>query len=137
MKCEKGKYNLKAPELSENCESCPVSANCDGGTSLSLFPGYWRPSNNSDEIVDCQQFSEYCLYFIFYFSSNKIFFINRGGENSTCMEGHTGPLCGDCEKKFSKFGEKCSICASESLNLISITGILLAYMTFLGLFIMY
>ena len=75
MKCEKGKYNLKAPEFSENCESCPVSANCDGGTSLSLFPGYWRTSNNSDEIVDCQQFSEYCLYFIFYFSSNKIFSI--------------------------------------------------------------
>lgn len=74
MKCEKGKYNLKAPEFSGNCESCPVSANCDGGTSLSLFPGYWRASNDTDEIVDCQQFSEFCLYFFFIFHQIKYFF---------------------------------------------------------------
>ena len=56
--------------------------------------------------------------------------------DSSCFEGHTGPLCGDCLKEYSKFGEDCVPCASQALNLFSIAGALLTYITFLGLFIM-
>jgi len=61
IECDKGKYSLQNPHLSENCENCPTSASCDGGTSINLFPGYWRISNLTDQIVDCEQFAQFCL----------------------------------------------------------------------------
>ena len=51
---------------------------------------------------------------------------------SLCDVGHIGPICGDCEKKFSKMDNECVPCLDSTTNIIRIIGALLLYITFLS-----
>ena len=59
--CTFGKYSLTDPKTTKSCQTCPNSAACAGGTNIDLYKGYWRDSNQTDKIVDCDKFSDFCL----------------------------------------------------------------------------
>ena len=66
-KCANGKYSLTNPNDTQSnnsssiCKSCPPTAQCQGGFSLNLLSGFWRSSLYSDQIINCDEFSDYCL----------------------------------------------------------------------------
>ena len=88
--CPKGKYSFFVSD--KTCKTCPITAQCSGGTNFNVKPGYWRPSVLSDDVYACNVLTDSCL----------------GGVNSSCLNGYTGVLCGACEfdgdKKFFKKG---------------------------------
>ena len=60
-RCDVGRYSLTQPNVSFLCKTCPNTAVCAGGSEISLNQGYWRSSNETDNIIDCEQFSDVCL----------------------------------------------------------------------------
>ena len=60
--CPIGKYSLVDPYKSTICQSCPSNAICVGGANMSISSGFWRESNQSDVVLDCLQFSQFCLF---------------------------------------------------------------------------
>ena len=59
--CPSGKYSLIDPYKSKLCQSCPKNALCDGGSNIRPNAGFWKESNEIDIILDCLQFSQFCL----------------------------------------------------------------------------
>ena len=60
---------------------------------------------------------------------------NRGGLNSSCEEGYTGPLCSSCENWYSKTSDKyCLKCADFKILLLKIIGIAASFIIFLGMY---
>ena len=49
------------PYDARDCSTCPINCYCAGGADIQLNPGFWRASNESDYILDCNQFSTFCL----------------------------------------------------------------------------
>lgn len=59
--CEYSKYSLNTSD--EICNPCPDNAVCYGGKNISLYPGYWRSSITSLNIVQCTPYADSCLYY--------------------------------------------------------------------------
>ena len=80
--------------------------------TLTLEADYWRASKTSDLVIKC-----------------KIKGTCTGGNescsdawcedesNTTCSEGHSGPLCHVCREKYFRQGKKCVGCAGGSIGL--------------------
>ena len=68
--------------------------------------------------------------------TNNILNYNRGGFNSQCLDGHKGPICGDCEANYSKLGDLCVSCLESVVNLVRIVLLVLVYVIFLGIYVM-
>lgn len=105
--CPKGKYSFFPSD--SDCKTCPVTAQCEGGNHFALDPGYWRPDIYSDDVYSCNILTESCL----------------GGENSSCLNGYTGIICGSCtfndDQKFFKKGMYfCEECANVYIYIIII-----------------
>ena len=51
------------PYLSQDCKTCFIQADCPGGSEINLYPGYWRSSITSLNIVQCTPYADSCLYY--------------------------------------------------------------------------
>ena len=71
--------------------------------ALTLFPGWWRTSNTSDDVRECL-IPEACL---------------GGNSTNLCREGHTGPYCNICVENYNldPFG-LCKECAYSTTDLV-------------------
>ncbi|KAL4483875.1 hypothetical protein ABPG72_006250 [Tetrahymena utriculariae] len=95
--CQEGSYQLMDPQIlleksinykqsqiKNECSSCPSSANNCSGFTIQIKNGYWRSSNQSDEILPCDHLVNSCQPE----NPNNI---------NGCIEGYIGPLCGQCD----------------------------------------
>lgn len=85
--CPEGTYNLVAPKEVKACQACLPNAQCFGGDQIAPKKFFWRPDDESDEILSCIN-REACL---------------EGTEyniTGLCKEGYTGPLCSQCEEGY-------------------------------------
>lgn len=83
--CPKNTYSLQPSD--SYCHECPSYANCPGGNSFILDPGYWRESALTSEVHLCSN-PKACA----------------GGENAACTEGYSGVLCADCQEDYYHVG---------------------------------
>ncbi|KAL4476128.1 hypothetical protein ABPG74_009861 [Tetrahymena malaccensis] len=83
--CPENYYSLQP----QACKGCPNGASCYGGTNISTNYGYWRRTNASDFILNCNNLPDNCL----------------GGNygDSICYEGHIGALCEECDVIYKCF----------------------------------
>ena len=97
--CPRGTFSLVL--YVEKCELCPNEADFCADSRIFLQNGYWRSNNFSQRIYKCLPISESC----------------RGGFDSACEIGYTGPLCQSCERganSYTKaYGNKCFICLNN------------------------
>ena len=65
-----------------------------------------------------------------------IFILFRGDYLSACWKGYEGPLCSVCSRGYSKLGSSdCSECSDPSINTLSLVGIFILFVIFLGVFL--
>lgn len=57
---------------------------------MTLKDGYWKISNSSDRIIECE---------------NKKINCNGDQNRNYCLEGHIGPLCEVCDLKGEVWGK--------------------------------
>jgi len=98
-------------------------ANCpSSGTtvpSLGLKEGYWRTSNQSDEILTCPQ-PEFCV---------GGFLSGINATSSYCIEGHEGPYCTVCsDDYFPSLLGACARCEGG----FNLKGLLIGFATVVG-----
>ena len=103
--CPKGKYSFYPSDV--DCKTCPITAQCDGGNLFSLNTGYWRATETSDDVYECNILTDSCL----------------GGINSSCLHGYTGIICGSCtfegnDKFFKKGMYFCEECANVWIYIV-------------------
>ncbi|KAL4450252.1 hypothetical protein ABPG74_008958 [Tetrahymena malaccensis] len=67
------------------CKKCPQEAFQCQSNNITLFKGYWRSSNSSDEIIGCNSFNPQIC--------NEQDINSKDG----CIEGYIGPLCETCD----------------------------------------
>ncbi|EAR83978.2 transmembrane protein, putative (macronuclear) [Tetrahymena thermophila SB210] len=141
--CQTGTYSLVDPQylyqqsqnsqenyIKNQCYPCPVSALSCQGSVIQLKNGYWRSSETTDEILECDTNNNSCQ------AENPL---NKNG----CVEGYMGPLCEQCDiigevwngKRYTKSiqQKQCEICASRLIQYfyILLKGVLLgAYFIF-------
>ncbi|EAR98506.2 transmembrane protein, putative (macronuclear) [Tetrahymena thermophila SB210] len=67
------------------CKKCPQEAFQCQSNNITLQKGFWRSSNSSDEIIECNSFNPQIC--------------NEQDANSKdgCIEGYIGPLCESCD----------------------------------------
>jgi hypothetical protein len=54
VECASGTlYSLVAMTSPGECQSCPTSALCYGGSDVGPAAGYWRSSNTSSDFIAC------------------------------------------------------------------------------------
>ena len=112
-KCENSTFLIEPAKV---CLSCPTGGICPGGDKVFVRPGYYRTSNFSKKIYDCDLF-EACQG-------------NNNNYNTLCLTGYTGIKCGVCETDYSKIASStCVKCPNKESNL----GIILS--TVFGIFI--
>ena len=85
-----------------------------------VYPGFWRLSNISTEIYECNPLGDSCL----------------GGQNSTCKEGYEGLICSVClvnktDTYFKSSGASCLNCKESESSIILVGVILFAYTVYL------
>ncbi|EAR92993.3 transmembrane protein, putative (macronuclear) [Tetrahymena thermophila SB210] len=135
IQCLNGTYSLIYPQIGDEtqCKSCDSQkASFCELNQIALRENYWRQSNNSDDIYQCDQVSNAC---------------NGDSTKGYCQEGYIGALCQSCDDygyvwgseygKVSELGKKsieCSLCSSIQNNsfkqVLILLGILL-YLVFL------
>mgnify|MGYP000906212855 FL=1 len=95
IKCETGTFSLNPSD--QVCSPCPPNAYCPGGAEIHPLPGYWRPSDTSPNIYECNR-SESCNYTEY--------------GSSICAPGYTGPFCLSCDLKnnYASSGFECVKC---------------------------
>ncbi|KAL4447001.1 hypothetical protein ABPG74_014973 [Tetrahymena malaccensis] len=99
--CDKDYYSLH--KSSTQCLECPKVGvdSCDGGNKLNLQSGYWRLTDDSDLIEQCDEYSSGCLGG--YLSGNQ-----------SCKQGYIGALCQSCDINGQVWGERYSKSSSYS-----------------------
>ncbi|EAR92989.3 transmembrane protein, putative (macronuclear) [Tetrahymena thermophila SB210] len=135
IQCLNGTYSLNYPQIGDQiqCKNCDnQKASFCELNRIVLRENYWRQSNNSDDIYQCDQLSNPC---------------NGDSSKGYCQEGYTGALCSSCDDygyvwgdkygKVSELGKKsiqCSLCSSIQNNsfkqILLLLGIVL-YLVFL------
>jgi len=96
----------------ETCVKCPEGSICDAPgstlTSLVVAKDYWRPSNTSLAVIECD-IKGYCL---------------QGNTTSPpCALGHGGPVCGICTADYSMVEGTCQLCdGGMNENAVSLLG---------------
>ena len=89
------------------CKACPAEATCKGGATFYPRPGYWRPSDLSESLLECPR-TESCL----------------GSDNYTslvgsCAQGYHGNLCQTCDSGYSRTErDACSLCPESAPNVV-------------------
>lgn len=90
MVCEKCERHTYSFNISISCAECPSEkAECFGGADVQLKKGYWRISNMSIVIVECENLPKNCKGEP---KSYEVF-----DPNHYCSEGLIGPLCETCD----------------------------------------
>ncbi|KAL4500582.1 hypothetical protein ABPG72_003006 [Tetrahymena utriculariae] len=132
--CPEGFYSLSDPkdEVNKSCKKCPVGAQYCEKNIINLQNGYWRESNSSDLIIQCN-FNEFCI-------------AQEQNNIQGCYEGHIGPLCQECDyngqywkKKYGKnFDQTCQDCENiatyQNLAIFVIIFVLLVIYSFLQVY---
>ncbi|KRX07830.1 hypothetical protein PPERSA_07580 [Pseudocohnilembus persalinus] len=126
--CPQGYYSFSND--TKVCQECMQNAKCLGFDLIIVDPGYWRYSNQSSEIYECQNNPDVCL---------------GGGDSFTCDQGHVGALCEACDIYGEVWGQtygkssqyECIICNKVMIYLKVILytlclSILASLMTFFG-----
>ncbi|KAL4453452.1 hypothetical protein ABPG74_017659 [Tetrahymena malaccensis] len=91
--CPDGKYSLD--QADQSCKICPNGAQECVGSSIKLFPGYWRANNKTDEIIVCSKNQ---------FSCQPEKLTSKYG----CEAGYVGPLCESCDFEGKIWGNRYS-----------------------------
>ncbi|EAR83706.2 WD domain, G-beta repeat protein (macronuclear) [Tetrahymena thermophila SB210] len=88
--CQSGFYSLIDPQQSQNqtfsCIKCPSQATSCQADAIILKDGYWRLNDNSDEILECDDFT-----------STITCRENNSESIQGCIKGYIGPLCQECD----------------------------------------
>lgn len=130
FKCIKGSYSLIDPMVLEvkyqRCNSCPNNADCFGGNIIAPYPGFYRKSNMSRNVMACINAGA-CL--------GSINEINVEEINGECKEGNSETLCYYCEFGYGRFDLQgfCQKCASISTQVYAR---LIVYVLFLIAYIL-
>ncbi|KAL4426952.1 hypothetical protein ABPG74_017209 [Tetrahymena malaccensis] len=111
------RYSLIQPNVDNygECKKCSPYAICEGGDKITIKPGYWRSSDQSDSIQFCINNPLNCL---------------GGKQNNTCEVGHIGPLCEECDSDqgYVQYGKlQCFQCESTKINIIKILFLLVFF----------
>ena len=126
--CPVGKYSfhpVNSSVLPSTCLPCPTNAFCPGGSSIELYPNYWRSSNNSDQIYLCNLNSGGCLGGGWEEGAGRMVGGTGGGTvkggggmvietvgGGGCKNGYEGNLCEGCVGEKSKnYLDRCEECA--------------------------
>ena len=123
--CLPGKYNSSKSE----CLPCSDGMDCSAAGSdvldnMGLTDGHWRPSDVSDEVLECP-IPKACV----------------DGSNSTdgrgCVPGNKGVMCAVCAEGFYRpsFSSPCEACGAQGAAVASFLGILLAMALALAIFV--
>ena len=56
--CKFGYYSLNTAD--KECTPCSIGAECDGGSNVAPQAGYWKSSNISNLIIQCEGNTERC-----------------------------------------------------------------------------
>ncbi|EWS75009.1 transmembrane protein, putative (macronuclear) [Tetrahymena thermophila SB210] len=104
------KQSIKGRSDINRCINCPESAIKCEGNKISLKNGFWRKSNFTDEIIECDPILNSC-------QAQNPLSINY------CSTGYLGPICGQCDIlgeiwKGSRYSESisqgvCQICGPK------------------------
>ncbi|KAL4445227.1 hypothetical protein ABPG74_022040 [Tetrahymena malaccensis] len=144
VECSQGKYSLSDPAKdyqtylqeknmqiidSQICKQCPpFVSNCYSNT-LILQDGYWRTSNQTDQILECN------------FINPDICSVRENTING-CITGYIGPICEKCDSTGQIWGEryvqsfkqyqcdKCSSQAYQYIVMISMIAVVYLYLYF-------
>lgn len=109
FKCLRGSYSLIDPMVIElkyqRCYMCSNNVECLGGNILVPYPGFYRKSNMSINVVSCFN-SQACLGFLNGTDGDLI--------HGTCLQGNSDNLCFYCEFDYGRFNKQdfCSKCDS-------------------------
>ncbi|KRW99984.1 hypothetical protein PPERSA_05487 [Pseudocohnilembus persalinus] len=71
-------YNL----TTSDCRVCPSHAECPGGTTVNVKPGFWREDDLSFDVIECTNNPDAC---------------SGGSEDFICAKGYKGALCQECD----------------------------------------
>ncbi|EAR96745.3 transmembrane protein, putative (macronuclear) [Tetrahymena thermophila SB210] len=88
--CKKGQYSLNI----QQCQDCPIGAECLGGNKIEIKEGFWRRSQEIDLILSCENQKSNCIGGFF--------------GNQICQEGYIGALCEECDINGDYWGESYS-----------------------------
>eukprot|EP00004_Rigifila_ramosa_P013166 TRINITY_DN289_c0_g1_i4.p1 TRINITY_DN289_c0_g1~~TRINITY_DN289_c0_g1_i4.p1 ORF type:complete len:4683 (+),score=945.47 TRINITY_DN289_c0_g1_i4:1543-14049(+) len=116
--CDNDYYLTTSTNNTATCADCPAGAECyAGGTVTDIAPtnGNWRPSAFSAQTYQCPNPAA-C----------------RGGVNSTCAVGYTGPLCGVCADGYGSLGNTCQPCQNSGANVFLLLLTILMVLLFVG-----
>ena len=58
-KCGKSYYSIDTKD--QECKSCPLNAQCEGGDRIIVNEGFWRKNINSINIYKCNPISNPCI----------------------------------------------------------------------------
>ncbi|EWS71002.1 WD domain, G-beta repeat protein (macronuclear) [Tetrahymena thermophila SB210] len=132
--CQSGFYSLIDPQQSKNqtltCIKCPAQATSCEANKIILKDGYWRLNENSDEILECDDFT-----------STKTCIENNPNSKQGCIKGYIGPLCQECDYEGklwnirysqSSLNQSCQECTQAKLIyslLFLFTILLIIYLT--------
>lgn len=129
--CQPGFYLADAmPDVADwACKRCPSNAACDSTTRLSMLsiePGYWRLSNETDDLHRCRENAEGwspCLG-------------GASGGDASCTIGHHGPLCQLCQPEhyFSRPDAACRACGDVTASILKIAALLALCAVMVGAF---
>lgn len=102
------------------CHPCPVEAICKGGSTLYPRPGYWRPSDLSELLLECPR-KESCL-------GNA----NYTSLTGSCAQGYHGNLCQICDYGYSRTEkDSCSLCPEHAPNVVRLVLVSISLCAFL------
>ena len=150
--CKKEEY-FQSDDDATLCNLCPPGAVCpiDGSYLMHIHakPGYWMPSNLTEELIDCgNAFSdirlqilarERCCPQTSSSSSSLCDTVPRKSDWTTddqCEWGFAGPLCVACASTHVLFEESCIECEGGSPLWIGILGLMgVALLLFLIVFV--
>ena len=128
-KCAKDFYDAVDDQGDVECRRCPIGSACDesGHTlaSLPVRPGYWRTSNQSDDLRRCPDAS----------SNRTSACANVNGQ--PCEPWTTGPYCRICNvtdgsRYFDSGQSACVECGdTQATSLATLVGIILAVLLLL------
>ena len=106
--CEYTQYSLNIKDT--NCKKCPDGALCKGKAELVVSDGFWRLSNFSDNVIDCQLSKSNCI----------------GGLISSFSDMFYGPLCRTCPIRYYNINNQyCLYCEDQVWNVVRVISMMI------------